>query len=213
MGSICVALRDPFPFAIHEAQVVLRPGEVTVSSALAPCESFNKVIVGVVAEAEVGLGVGVALLCGFALPIGGLGVVLWQAPTRVVQGAEEVLRLGMALLGGESEAGCGFGEVAGVVVSDSLPVVRVRGRVGCIAAAAGDDARARGMERQSAAGRDVLQAGFGFIFDLYLPCALIWRSMSSKRRLASTICSRRLAASSVSRSRCSRAAASASRYR
>ena len=166
VGSFGVALRDAFPFAIHEAEVVLRPGEVTVGGALAPGESFREVVGRVVAEAEIGLRVGVALLGGLALPVGGLGVVLRQALTRVVHRAEEVLRFGVALLGGESEAGCGFGEVAGVVVGDGLPVVRVGGCIGGIAAAAGDDAGARGMERQRGAGRDVLQAGFGFIFHL-----------------------------------------------
>ena len=126
-----------------------------------------EVVGRVVAKAEVGLRVGVALLGGLALPVGGLGVVLRQALTRVVHRAEEVLRLGVALLGGESEAGCGFAEVAGVVVGDGLPVVRVGGCIGGVAAAAGDDAGARGMERQRGASGNVLQAGSG----LYLP----WR--------------------------------------
>ncbi len=77
--SFGVALRDAFSFAIHEAEVVLCPGEVTVGGALAPGEGFWEVVVCVVAEAEVGLRVGVALLGGLALPVGRLGVVLRQA--------------------------------------------------------------------------------------------------------------------------------------
>jgi hypothetical protein len=73
---------------------------------------LQEVVRCVVAEAEVGLRVGMALLGGLALPVGGFGVVLRQALARVVHRAQEVLRLGVALLGGEPEAGCGFGEVA-----------------------------------------------------------------------------------------------------
>ena len=123
------------------------------------------------AEAEVGLRVGVSLLGGLALPVGCLGVVLRQALTSVVHRAEKVLRFGVALLGGEQKTGSGFGKVAGVVVGDGLPVVRVGGGVGGVAAAAGDDAGARGVERQRGVGGDVLQAGFGFIVHSrpYLP--------------------------------------------
>jgi hypothetical protein len=87
-----------------------------------------------------------------------------QALAPVVHDAEDVLRLGVALLGGEAESGCGFSEVAGVVVGDGLPVVRVGGCVRGIAAPAGDDARARGMEAERAADGDVLESAFGSIF-------------------------------------------------
>src|ERR1700678_377798 len=175
VGSFCVALRDAFTFAIHEAEVVLRPGEVAVSSALAPCESIGEVVGCIVSEAEVSLRIRVALFGGLKLPVGGLGIVLRETLTGVVHRAEKVLRLGMALLGSESKRGCRPAEVSGVIVGDSLPVVRVGGCVGGIPAAAGDDAGAsRGMERQRAAGRDVLQAGLGSILHAYFP------SLSSK---------------------------------
>jgi hypothetical protein len=75
-----------------------------------------------------------------------MGVVVRHALALVVHGAEDVLRLGVALFGGELEASCGLSEVASVVVDDGLPVVRVGGCVSDVAAASGDDAGARGVE-------------------------------------------------------------------
>jgi hypothetical protein len=164
MGSFGVALRDPFSFAIHEAEVVLRPREAAMGGALAPRESFSEVVGCIVAKTQVGLRIGVALLGCLALPLGSLGVVVRQTLTCVVHRAEEVLGLGVALLAGKPEAGSGFGEVARVEVGDSLLVMRIGGCVGSIAAAAGDDAGARGMQRQRAPCRDVLQARLNFIF-------------------------------------------------
>ena len=133
-------------------------------SALAPCESFSEVVRSVVPKAEVCLRVGVTLFGGLALPVGSLRVVLRQTLTGVVHRTQEVLRLGVALLSSTPESRSSFNEVAGVVVGGSLPVVRVGSCVRGIAAAAGDDAGARGVERQRGAGRDVLQTAFGFIF-------------------------------------------------
>ena len=70
----------------------------------------------------------------------------------------------MALLGSEPEAGCGFSEIAIVIVGDALQIVRIGGSVSSVAAAAGDDAGARRTEGQRRARGNVLQTGLGFIF-------------------------------------------------
>src|SRR4051812_10677982 len=206
--SLGVALLNAFAFAIHQSDVVLRPCKIAVRGSLAPCKGLRKVIRRVVAKAEISLSVGVPLLRGLALPVGSLCVILRQALPRVVHRAQQILRPRMALLSSKPEPRRSLREVACVVVADALLVVRVRGRIGRIAAPPRNDAGARRMQRQRRPRRNMLQTAFGLVIHRW---ASTCRLTNSRRYLASAICSRSVAANSVSRSRCSHAAACASR--
>ncbi len=125
MHGFGIAWGHSFSFLKHEAEVVLCPGQFPVGGALAPFKGTGQVARGVTTEAQIGLGIDVALVRGRTLPACSLRVVLRHAFTGVKHGAEDVLRFSVTLMGGLGEACSRFCESAGVVGSHACLVVGV----------------------------------------------------------------------------------------